>query len=142
MTNGDFRHPFWPHAFDWTPATLDGLSVSQDASTPELQLQLSGEEPEHSSLLRLWLPVVHGRSYAMSWVSDAQGMPTEAGFRWTLHAATAELHSPSLIASHAWSFVYDGPTQMALLTLDYDRPWGQTRASGSLNIRSVTLQPK
>lgn len=145
LTNGDFATPFYKHGFDWTPLQVSGVEINQFPERKSLQLSLSGEQPESCALLRQYIPVAPGHEYRMQWSATADRIGPPSGLAWHLRPVgsdgAAEIVSGDILAAHgsAWLFKVPAATKLCLLTLEYARPPGTVRASGSVTLQSVSL---
>lgn len=146
ITNGEFRAPFWGHGFDWTPVSSSGVTMEQMTDEQSLQVALSGDEPEHCMLLRQYVPLDPNRTYQLRWKAEGLQLPEASGIHWQIEAMGGDLGvltgTDLLDRSNAWTFRSPNGANLALLTLEYTRPAGQVRASGSITLRNVTLQEK
>jgi tetratricopeptide (TPR) repeat protein len=145
LTNGDFATPFYKHGFDWTPLQVSGVEIDQFPERKSLRLSLSGEQPESCVLLRQYIPVEPGREYRMQWNATADRMESPSGLAWHLRpigsAGAAEIVSGDILGPHApaWFFKTPAAAKLCALTLEYVRPPGTVRASGSVTLQSVSL---
>ena len=73
----------------------------------------------------------------MSWESRTSGLPAATGLTWKLGDA-----SVSIPASEDWtpgSLTVNSPHEWMVLTLQYSRPSGETRAEGYVDLRKVRI---
>jgi tetratricopeptide (TPR) repeat protein len=144
ITNANFRTIFYRHGFDWTSSAVDGLHVNQSVVEGLLRLQFSGEEPEHCTILRQFLPMEAGHSYTFRWQVESRLLDLPSGLTWhlvpvTKGAATFDLISGDLALSQSegWRLRAPAGSQLYLLTLEYERPLGHLRAKGTVLLKSV-----
>ncbi|MGA8030202.1 MAG: hypothetical protein WB992_23920, partial [Bryobacteraceae bacterium] len=146
LTNGDFRIPFFGHGFDWAPVASNGARVEQLADRKEVRITLSGMQPDNCALLQEYVPLDPNRFYHMQWRAAAQGMEGPTGLAWRLHAIrnnpSADLNSNDLLSSESgtWDFRPQAGTELFLLSLDYSRPIGNVRASGTVELPAISLK--
>lgn len=148
LINGHFAAPFWGHGFDWSIINSPGVSVDQISEEKKLRLTLSGSEPERCSLLQQYVPLQPDRAYHLQWQAEAHGIDPPSGFSWRLspvpgnsqiNLGSGDLLAPSV---RAWNFTSPRGTDLFRLTLDYIRPFGKTLATGTVDLRSVSLTPQ
>jgi hypothetical protein len=128
LINGDFRSPFYGHGFDWVPGNCPGVRVEQDPSAGVLRISFSGTESEHCTLLTERIPVTPGKAYHLQWHGAASGL------EWDINSLQKELG-----AGNALEFRAPRHTDLLTLALEYSRPPGTVRASGSFELQSVSL---
>lgn len=143
LTNGDFAVPFFRHGFDWIPISSADAMIQQSPAEKCVRITLSGSQPEHCVLLRQYLPGEANRRYRLTWNANTEGMQVASGLAWHLYPAPnerqSELVSSDLFASNKnWEFV-SPPTGLALLSLEYTRPLGSVRATGTAVLGCVSL---
>jgi len=144
LTNGDFAIPFYKHGFDWTPLQVSGVEIEQFPESKSLRLTLSGEQPESCILLREYIPVEPGREYRMRWRAIPDRIETPSGLAWHVRpvgsAGAAGAVSGDILAAQRSVWRFKAPAEkLCLLTLEYARPPGTVRASGSVTLQSVSL---
>jgi hypothetical protein len=142
LTNGDFRLPFYRHAFDWVSAQTEGVRIQQFTDEPSLDIGLSGDQPEHCELLRQYVAVEAGFLYKLQWKAEAQGIPAGSGLAWHLRATDSDagIESGDLLnALQTWEFVAPPNVSGFLLTLEFNRALGHVRPTGHLTLRSVSM---
>jgi hypothetical protein len=136
VVSSDFDAPRIGHGFDWRLLAAPGVTHVALDSPPAHRIVMNGQQPESCEFLRQYLAVKSGR-YILRWESRTAGYPSVAGLEWKLAGQRG-----ALIASQDWT-----PRQMtvtvgqatAVLSLTYQRPQGQVRAEGQLELRHVTL---
>lgn len=130
LGNGDFASEPRGHGFDWRLAPAPG--VTGIPLPGGYRILLSGKQPESCELLRQFVAVEPGKRYSLRWEMQAHGFPSPSGLTWTAGAAQLERADGSeFVAANA----------VIPITLRYQRPAGQARAEGTLEIRSVSLVP-
>ena len=131
LTNGDFRVPFYRHGFDWAPVDAAGTRTEQYGGA--VHVSLSGDQPEHCVLLRQFVPLARGGAYTLEWRAVTQ----INGLAWHVEKQSADL----LATGARWQFQAPA-SEVAVLSLEYDRPPGRVRESGTVTLESVTLLPR
>ncbi|HEY3938826.1 MAG TPA: hypothetical protein VGL97_15440 [Bryobacteraceae bacterium] len=144
LTNGDFHIPFFRHGFDWVPVDSAGVRVEQFPDEPVARITLSGDQPDHCVVLQQYVPIEAGAAYHLQWQVKAQNLTGESGLAWHLHPVqiktTGDLVSGDLLASpFAWKFRPSFAPPGFLLSLEYTRPLGHTRAAGVAMLQNVSL---
>jgi tetratricopeptide (TPR) repeat protein len=143
LTNGDFHLPFFRHGFDWVIIENPGTRVEQLSDIPEVRISLYGDEPEKMTLLQQYVAVTPGRRYLMKWHLQSQDLNQPSGFAWHLHPtadAGPEISYGDVISANAaWDFMAPPAAGTFLLTFEYARALGTTRARGSLALKSVIM---
>jgi hypothetical protein len=143
LTNGEFA-PIYSHGFDWSIVNNGGASSSQPRNSRGIDIELTGYQPENCELLRQWIPVGPSRRYRMQWKVESSGLTNPAGLIWRIRAGNADLGSPDLLSDHSsgWEFQTPSKTEIASLSLEFQRPLGHIKSSGSLRLQSVTIEAK
>ena len=144
LTNGNFRQRFYNHGFDWLPLESEGVHIDQFVDEPSIDIGLSGDQPEHCTLLRQYVAVEGGFLYKLQWKAEAQNIPPGMGLAWHLRpsngSAGPELVSSDLLgAKQTWEFLATPNVGGFVLTLESNRPSGQVRPAGHITLRSVTM---
>ena len=142
LVNAAFSVPFWGHGFDWFPSGVSGVAMEQNIESHTVQFELSGDEPEHCTLLQHWLLLEPGRRYRLSWNATLVQLQSPSGLSWHVRRVKQQTPgSPDLLdkAQSIWTFDAPEGDGLALLTLEYARPLGQTRAKGHLSLTQVSL---
>jgi hypothetical protein len=147
LTNGDFAERFYGHGFDWVSVENPGTRVDQNSDTAELRISLYGDEAEKITLLQQYVAAAPNTRYSMTWEAQAGELNDPSGLAWHLRDTRAEpageVVSGDLLAPAAkWDFVSPPGAEGYLLTLEYRRPPGITRARGSVGLKSVTMNQK
>jgi tetratricopeptide (TPR) repeat protein len=147
LTDGDFRVRSYRHGFDWVIIDNPGAHVEQFPDTPDMRVSLYGDEAEKITLMQQYVAVLPDRHYTMSWNVKTDDLSEPSGLAWHLHA-TGEGTFPDLVSGDlidpnaTWDFVSQSGAKTFLLTLDYARALGTTRAHGSFSLRGVAMTRK
>lgn len=134
IANPDFSFDFVPAAFDWRPATLDGVVFWRLGNGRGLQIEFSGRQPETCTLLTLPLPLEPKHSYKIHTETTASGFEKDTGLKWHLGAAEWEAAEPETQTIET----PDKPQPLSL-TLVYTRALGTKRMEGTLTVNRVTI---
>jgi hypothetical protein len=129
--NPDFGTPRIGHGFDWQMIQQPGVTyVSLDA--PSLRVSFNGMQPESCELVRQYVGVRVGKRHILRW--ESRGIAS--GLTWRIGGGSATLR-----AGPDWT-----PGQLVFtasqntLTLNYNRPLGEPRVEGSVELRHVTIE--
>jgi hypothetical protein len=146
LSNGDFQMPFFRHGFDWTPISSPGVTSEQSLAAKDVRITFSGAEAEHVALLQQYIPLDPNCHYRFEWQAESNGIESPSGLAWHLYPVPndtdASLSAGDLLASapSTWDFTSPANASLCLLTLDYTRPLGVTRANGDVTLRSVSME--
>lgn len=150
LNNSDFSQQAFQHGFDWRLPPVQGASTSQFPDIREVRFTLSGTQPEFCILLQQYLVLQPLHRYELSWDSDRGTIPAEDGFNWRLYSVKrgvpptpTDLRSPDVTAGTGdgkWEFRTAKEARVYLITLEYTRPVGKTRAEGSFVLRHAMLR--
>ena len=135
ITNGDFAAEPGGHGFDWRLARPPGVTDISLAGAH--RILFSGKQPESCELLRQFVVLEAGKRYSLHWEARTQGLGMPTGIEWRAGAARGTVESADDWRAGGMEF-----TASAVLTpiaLSYERPTGEARAEGSLEIRKVSL---
>jgi hypothetical protein len=136
IVGADFEAPRIGHGFDWRFLTVAGVT-HVDLDTPAAhRIVMNGQQPEACELLRQYVMLQTGRRYTLRWESRTNGFPAATGLEWRLAGQRGVLK-----ASEDWN---SGEMRLvgsanSWLSLDYQRPVGEVRAEGRVELRHVTL---
>jgi hypothetical protein len=128
---GNFETPRIGHGFDWRSTDLPGV-VQLDLENPSRRrIAFDGRQPESCELLRQAILVEPGRRYSLRWQARLNGLKSPTGIEWRAAGAHAPIDGEE--------FVFTATSRVEELTLNYTRLRGETRAEGSFELSSVTL---
>jgi hypothetical protein len=148
LTNEHFKTAFFRHGFDWMPAEVDGIRLEQFPSEEVLRIQFSGDEPERATLLQQYVPLNSDRTYDFRWQMESQLTGFPSGLTWHLQPAGTsggpDLQSGDFAQSgpQGWQFRAPSAAGLYRLSLEYARPFGQSRARGTVIMKSVYFNPE
>jgi hypothetical protein len=136
--NGDFASVPLNHGFDWRPREFPGVThVSLNAPAGH-RIAFNGQQPKSCSLLQQTLSLVAGQRYVLRWESRTTGIKSPSGLEWRIAGQHA-----ALLPSGDWT-----PGDLAMtahesfsdLELAYQRPVGEPRAEGNVELRHVRVE--
>jgi hypothetical protein len=143
ITNGHFKLPFFQHGFDWIPAEVEGIRTEQLPSEALLRIQFSGDQAERATLLSQVVPLDANRAYDFRWHVESQLADLPSGLVWHLQSVDGA-GSPGLLSGdlvqtsqQGWQFRAPFGTGLYRLGLEYARPLGHPRATGTIVIKDV-----
>lgn len=119
------------HGFDWQIIQQPGVAyVSLEG--PSLRISFNAMQPESCELVRQYVGVRVGKRYLLRW--ESRGIAS--GLTWRIGG-----NSATLLAGGDWT-----PGQLIFtatedaLSLNYNRPLGEPRVEGSVELRHVTIE--
>jgi hypothetical protein len=133
IVNGDFATPPSNHGFDWRFVASPGVTSNGS------RIALSGRQPESCSLLQQTLSLGAGTHYRLQWESRTSGIKTPSGLSWRIAGQHAALAPSENWTPGEMTFTVDD--RFPLLELVYQRPLGESRAEGNVELRHVRLAP-
>jgi hypothetical protein len=135
--NGDFAKTPADHGFDWRVVRSAGVTHITLDAPPGHRIAFSGLEPESCSLLEQTLLLASGKRYRLQWEARTAGIRSPSGLEWVLGRQGMALpHSEDWASGEA---TFTAPEAFSLLTLRYQRPVGESRAEGYVELRHVRL---
>ncbi len=138
ITNGSFLTEPTGHGFDWRLAHPPGVT---DLSLPgSHRILFSGKQPESCEPLRQFVVLEPGRRYSLRWEARTAGLGSPAGIEWRAGATRGDVESANEWRSGVMDFT--ASTALTPIALRYQRPPGEARAQGSIEIRNVSLIEK
>jgi len=138
IDNGSFAAVPSGHGFDWRPSPAEGIAhVPLPGS---YRILFSGRQPESTELLRHFVALQPGKAYSLHWEARTQGFGLPSGMEWTAGVTRAALEPAQDWRAGVMDFKAEIP--LLAITLAYQRPTGQPRAEGSVEIRAVSLIEK
>ena len=130
--NGDFDTVPLNHGFDWR--LIESPGVTHGSSN---RIALSGQEGEACSLLQQTLIVSSGKRYKLQWESRTSGIKSPSGLEWHFAGQRAPL-----LPGEDWTpgeLAFTAKERFGLLELAYQRPVGEARAEGNVELRHIRL---
>lgn len=133
----DFEHTSG-QGFDWRLNKLDGVAFLPLEAPRGLRVRFNGQQPELALLVRQPIAALRGNArYELRWTSRTESIRTPSGLSWRIAAATIPIPSSPDWSEGNVSFVAND--KPAWLELWYQRPVGETRAEGSVDLRQVGI---
>jgi len=136
--NGDFAATPLNHGFDWRLMEWPGVTHVNLSAPAGHRIALNGQQPESCPLLRQVLSVAAGRRYVLRWETRTVGIKSPSGLEWRV----AGQHS-ALLPSEDWTageVTLVAGDWFADLALVYQRPVGEPRAEGNVELRHVRME--
>lgn len=132
--DGDFRGAPLGRGFDWRESDFVGIVYTQiEQPAPGLRIALDGRQPEACELLTQIVNLEPRANYVLKWEARGSGLGSPTGIEWRIagkHAA----------AEKAGEIAFTAAKELETLTLAYQRPNGETRAEGLLEIARVSIE--
>jgi hypothetical protein len=136
--NGSFASRPAAGGFDWRLDSLPGVAqVYLDGRG--LRVELSGRQAETARLLSQVVLLDPNRRYKLEWSTRTNGMPEITGLVWTLGSQRYPVAASVDEKKDSTAIV--AAKRLTPLELWYQRPSGQVRAEGWVEIREVSLTP-
>jgi hypothetical protein len=129
--NGDFATVPLNHGFDWRPIESPGVTHLNN------RIALSGQQAESCSLLQQTLSLTEGKHYRVQWEARTVGIKSPSGLEWRVAGQHATL-SPSADWASG-ELTIDRADRFQILELAYQRPVGESRAEGNVELRNIRL---
>lgn len=120
LTNPSFEREFLPNGYDWRPNRIDGVVFWRLGNGRGLQIELDGRQPENCVLLTLPVPLDPNRTYQFEATSK---LPDGLAWYWAADPVSSTIAGKS-----------------AVLSLQYHRPLGQTRFTGTVTLNHVSIR--
>jgi tetratricopeptide (TPR) repeat protein len=138
IANGDFMTEPSGHGFDWRPAHPPGVS---DVQIPGAhRIALSGKEPESCELLRQFVALEKGKSYSLTWEARTKDLGSPTGIKWSAGSTNGVVERADDWRGGGLEFKAE--SAVTPIKLEYQRPMGQARAEGWIEIRKISLVEK
>ena len=135
IANGDFATEPGGHGFDWRLAHPPGVT---DMSLPGAhRILFSGKQPESCELLRQFVVLEVGKRYSLRWEARTRGLGSPTGVEWRAGPGRGVV-----VSARDWRagrVDFTGSAALLPIALSYQRPSGEARTEGSLEIRNVSL---
>jgi hypothetical protein len=120
------------HGFDWRWLAAQGVSHS------DWRVTLNGSQPESCSLLQKTLDAAAGKRYRLSWEARTTGIRAPSGIMWRVEGQQAEVAPGD--DWHAGQLTFSATEIFPALELVYQRPAGEPRAEGAIELRNVRVE--
>jgi tetratricopeptide (TPR) repeat protein len=135
--NGDFESAPLHHGFDWRAVEAAGVTQIDLNAPAGHRIVLSGQEAESAGLLQQTLSLGAGKRYRVQWEARTTGIKAPSGIEWR-----AGGQSVAVAPSEDWKqgeLAFDARERFEILMLAYQRPLGESRAEGSIELRHVRV---
>jgi tetratricopeptide (TPR) repeat protein len=136
--NGDFSSVPLNHGFDWRPVESFGVTHVNLSAPSGHRIAFNGQQPESCPLLQQMLSLSAGRPYVIRWESRTAGIKSPSSLEWRIagqHAAVPP--------NDDWTpgeLPVTPREPFNLLQLVYQRPVGEPRAEGNVELRHVRIE--
>jgi len=128
----DFDAPRINHGFDWRLIAPTGVTHAAN------RILFNGQQPEATEVLRQFLHLQAGRSYVLRWESRTSGFPSRTGLEWRVGDQTGSVPSHEDWSQNEFRFI--ARADWPVLSLNYQRPTGEPRAEGYVELRHVSIK--
>jgi hypothetical protein len=125
------------HGFSWRLLDVPGVTHVPLDAPPAHRIQFNGQQPESCELLRQFVRLHAGAHYLLRWESRTSGFDSQTGLTWTIAGQPAALR-----ASGDWlqgQAEFTPRSDLDVLALRYQRPIGEVRAEGYVDLRHVEI---
>jgi hypothetical protein len=140
--NGDFVTIPLNHGFDWRAIESAGVTHVNLNAPAGHRIVFSGQEPESCSLLRQFLNLRERKRYRLHWESRTAGIKSPSGLEWRVGGPLSRPSGGELLPSEDWTAgeltIVRGDV-FSDLELVYQRPVGESRAEGNVELRHIRL---
>jgi len=131
--NPDFGPPRIGHGFDWWLAPNPGVTHVALDNPPAHRIVFSGQQPESCELLRQYIGVHTGKRYLLRWESRGAA----SGIAWRAGSQSSPLRAGGDWTPGQLSFV--AAPDSSPISLFYQRPLGEPRLEGAVELRHVVI---
>jgi hypothetical protein len=135
--NGDFATAPLNHGFDWRTVDSSGVTHINLSAPAGHRIALNGQQAEFSELLAQTLALATGKRYTLRWESRTSSLKKPTGIEWRVSGQRGPL-----APSPDWArgeLTFTASDSFPSLELIYQRPVGEPRAEGSIELRQVRL---
>ncbi len=137
--NGNFTTTPLNHGFDWRLFESPGVvHTAPDQPRPARRIALDGRQPESCALLAQIVNLEPHARYILRWEARTSGFSAPAGIEWRIADLQATIRPSDAPASGSAAFI--ATEKLAPLTLFYQRPAGQARAEGVIELSRVSIE--
>ncbi len=102
------------------------------------RVSLNGRQPESCELLRQTVSVKAGTRYTFHWESRTVSLAAPSGLEWRVGDQRAPV--PPSEDWRAGEITFVASSELVPLTLAYQRPSGEARAEGSVELWHLTIR--
>jgi hypothetical protein len=125
------------HGFDWRFVQAPGVSHVELDSADAHRIVMNGQEPESTELMRRYVHLKPGVKQELNWEARLSAFPKATGLSWRIGEAAAPIASSEDFKADRFEFT--PAREWMPLTLNYQRPSGETRVDGTVELRNVRL---
>ncbi len=137
--NGAFSSAPMNHGFDWRSIESPGVihsSIDQPRSAH--RISLDGRQPESCALLTQIVNLDPHAIYTLRWEIRTSGIKSPSGIQWRIGDRRAPIEPTESASIGSADFTVT--SELAPLTLFYQRPSGEARAEGSVDLTRVWIE--
>lgn len=137
--NGDFAAAPLNHGFDWR--LVESAGVTHIPLDGAHRIVLNGREAEAVTLLSQTMSVQAGKRYRLRWEARTSGIKSRSGLEWKFGGPLHDCRG-SVSASVDWigsEMTCPAAESFPRLELMYQRPPGEARAEGNVELRHVQM---
>ncbi|MGH9559230.1 MAG: hypothetical protein ACRD30_08310 [Bryobacteraceae bacterium] len=134
--NGNFAQKSSGHGFDWRLPAPPGVSyIWIDSPRTALRIALNGQQPEACDLASEVVRLEPGKRYLLRWRSQASDLESPTGIEWRIVDRRAEVSS----GDQQGEFGFTADSELETVALHYQRPIGEARAKGSIQMADISI---
>ncbi len=131
--NDDFRAGPMNRGFDWRESDFIGLTFTNvEEPAAALRIAFDGRQPESCELLSQTVNLEPRASYVLRWKAQQSGLKSPSGIEWTIAGKRAPVDATEL--------TFTAAKNLEPLALLYQRPKGETRAEGYLELSRISIE--
>jgi hypothetical protein len=131
--NGSFATTPLNHGFDWRSTEIPGVTqMPIEQPQRARRIAFDGRQPESCALLSEVLLLEPHARYTLHWEAGTTGLPSPSGIEWRI--------GDQRMAVEGKAATFFATEELMPVTLFYQRPIGQARAEGSIEISGVTIE--
>ena len=137
--NGDFATEPLNQGFDWRAKASPGVTHINLNAPAGHRIVLSGQQAESVSLLQQMLRLPADKRYRLQWESRTVGIKSPSGLEWRVPGQGGDMR---ILPSEDWragEFTIVAGDVFTDLELVYQRPVGESRAEGNVELRHIRL---
>jgi hypothetical protein len=136
ILNSDFQ-PGVGHGFDWRMFEVSGVSHISVEAPASHRIELTGREPESFELLLQRVVLDPHARYVLHWESRTRNVAAPSGLEWHIGDEQAQVQPSE--DWHPQELQFTADSNLAVLAFGYQRPSGQPRVQGSVELRHVLI---
>jgi len=141
VVHPDFEVPQVGHAFDWRLSEGPGIAHTDlDQPRSMHRVALNGRQGESCELLRQIVVLEPQADYTLRWEARTDGLASPTGIEWRIAGAKGAI--PASPGGAEGELEFTATSDLAPLTLYYERPSGEPRAEGSVELWHVRIEKR